>query len=172
MGPLLKFVMLQGAKAFAATIGPQCLTDDAASIAADGNVVSVVDTPACAAEIRTIAENTILFADEPIVTLTGSPDALAMAREKLEARFGRSPSPTLRFLAPTQHCRCLVMVGKKHQEASDLAASLLPRAPETKKSQAANPRLPDDNPLSGDKGLIWQVTPTPLPSSGDGPLVN
>jgi len=175
MGPLFTFVMVQGAKAFAATIGPQCLTSPEATIAAEGTIVSVRDETACAEEIKTIAANTVLFAGDPLVTMTGSPEALAMVREKLEAKFGKAPSPRLRFLAETQHCRCLVMTGTLHEEASTMAASLLPRKPEESKeksTQAAHPALPGEGLDRRDQGLIWQVTPTTTPTAADGPLVN
>ena len=123
----INFVMAHGSRAFAATLGAQCLSTDQGTIEASGDLVKVKDKLGCANEIREIADNWITFASEPIVTMTGSTEALTMVREKLEHKFGRSPNAKLRFLAQTQNCRCLAFVGKRQEEASDLAASLLPK---------------------------------------------
>jgi len=142
----LKFTMTQGAHAFAATLGPQCLTDEHASIEASGSIVTVNDEPGCAKEIREIAENWVLYAADPIVSLTGTPAALSMVRERLQQRFGKSPNQGLRFLARTQTCHCLAFVGKKVTEASALADDLLPYAAkgvQEKTTIGSDPLLPD-----------------------------
>jgi hypothetical protein len=130
-GPALagevKFVMSQGSHAFAATLGKQCLADEGASIEASGNIVTVRDRPDCAAEIREIAANWVIFASDSIVTFTGTPAALTMVRRSLEERLGRSPSSSLHFLARTQNCRCLAFIGKRRAEAAVIAESVLPR---------------------------------------------
>ena len=126
----LKFVMPQGARAFAATLGAQCLSDAQSSIEASGQIVTVRDRPDCATEIREIAGNWVLFAEDRIVTYTGTPDALTMVRQTLEQKLGRSPSANLRFLARTQTCRCLAFVGKRQADASVIAERLLPQAPQ------------------------------------------
>jgi hypothetical protein len=165
MSTLTTTFLLHGARAFAATIGPQCLTSDLSAISADGEVVTVSEAPDCASEIKEIAKNWELFATtDAIVTVTGSPEALAAKRSQLESRYGKSPNPRLRFLAATQTCRCLVMAGKLSLEASNLVEG------EKKPPQKAAPPLDDRDPIK-QHDLIWRESPAPSVPA-ERPLVN
>lgn len=164
---LLSAFVLQGpAKAFVSTIGEKCLAERDATITVEGNVVTINgEGVACAAEIEEIARNWEIFAaTDAIVTVTGSPEALTMEREKLEAKFGKSPNPRLRFLSEEQTCRCLVIAGKLSLEAADLAQGEAPAADpasdgdgDSRKLDLIGPQSPRD--LSRDQGLIWKTGP-------------
>lgn len=165
-----QWTLPNSAKSFAATIGQQCLSTEGATIDATGAVLTVTETPDCAAEIEEIAKNWAIFAPtDAIVTVTGAPSGLAAKRIQLEGKFGKSPNPRLRFLAETQTCRCLVMAGKLSLEASQLVQG------EEKTAEKTSPRsFGFDDPLDTrkDRSLIWRSGPSDTPLSNDRPLVN
>lgn len=162
--------LAHGAKSFSATIGQQCLTSDAAAIDADDTLITLTESPDCAAEIKEIATSWMLFRDtDAIVTVTGSPAALVEKRLKLEAQFGKSPNPRLRFLAATQHCHCLVIAGKQSLAASQAMGGTPPNAPHAKRAHLDNQFLPHG---PEQQGLIWHAEPSHSIPSTDKPLVN